>query len=207
MEETMIDHGKPIGMFGGCHRSDGFLAIAIMVCTTWFWRWFKPLEVSSHSSEGFIYCDGYREIYEAREGKSWQGPIPVDKVEAWVARNPSKRRFTMYDIPDYLIDKKAARRKKDRCDAMREVWTYSKAQLPRMGIRKWFPFLPMKPTPNAVVCSEGSTIILAPEVDICKISGKSSPDRVTPWDYEQALIKICKKPWKEPMDTSTAYAG
>jgi hypothetical protein len=192
-------------MFGGCHRSGGFIAGAITVFTTWPWRWIKPRKVSSHSSVGFIYQDGYREIFEAREGKSWQGPIPVSKVLDWVSRDPKKRRFTMYDIPEYMIDGAAARKKHARCLDMLRVWSYSTKQLPRMGVRKYLPFLPMRPTPNDVVCSEAADIILGPEVDVCKLTGKKSPDRVTPYDFERAMKAICAKPHHEPADTSDAY--
>jgi hypothetical protein len=199
-----MEHGNIVGMFGGCHRSSGFIGGAIMVATTWPWRWFKPSKVSSHSSIGFIYSDGYREIFEAREGKSWQGPIPVDKVERWVAEN-KKRRFTMYDIPDNMISIESMSRKYLRCEAMLTVWTYSMMQLPRMGIRHFIPFLPMKPTPNKVVCSEAATIILGPDVDICRMTGKFSPDRVTPYDYEAALKLLTAKPKHQPADTKDAY--
>lgn len=198
-------HGPIVGMFGGCHRSDGFLAKAIMVCTTWFWRWFRRMEVASHSSVGFIYADGYRELYEAREGKSWQGPIPVSKVLAWVERNPKKRRFTMYDLPSYLIEMEATLQKKKRCEAMLEVWIYSIAQLPRMGIRKWLPFLPINATPNKVVCSEAAALILDPEAGILKAVGKRKADLITPFDFEKALQIICAKPKHKRADTSHAY--
>ena len=200
-----MTHGAPIGMFGGCHRSAGLVGNAIMVFTTWAWRWFKPSQVASHSSVGFIYADGYREIYEAREGKSWQGPIPVQLVKAWEARDPKKRRFTMYDIPAYLICDEGACRRLSRCEDMLRVWTYSMRQLPRMGIRKWLPFIPMKPTPNAVVCSEAATIILGPQVNVCQMTGRKTPDQVTPFDFEQAMKKLTAKPKHEPSDTSDAY--
>lgn len=203
----MTDHGAIVGMFGGCHRSDGAVGAAIMVCTSWFWRWFKPRKVSTHSSVGFIYEDGYREIFEAREGKSWQGPIPVSKVHAWVARNPHKRRFTMYALPGYLIPMNIAILKRRRCVAMLEVWTYSLPQLPRMGLRKYLPFLPINATPNKVVCSEAATLILDPEAGILKATGKRKADLVNPFLYEQALKKICAKPKHKPADTSDAYSG
>ena len=198
-------HGPVIGMFGGCHRSNGFIGAAIMVFTTWAWRWFKPIKVSTHSSVGFIYEDGYREIFEAREGKSWQGPIPVHKVDAWVARNPSKRRFTMYDIPDYLIPMEIALLKRLRCISMLEVWIYSLKQLPRMGLRKWLPFLPMKPTPNKVVCSEAAALILDPDCSILKTTGKSKADLIHPADFERALKIITAKPKHEIAETQGAY--
>lgn len=202
----MNHHGPIIGMFGGCHRAEGFVAAVIMVFTTWFWRWFKPMDVSTHSSVGFIYADGHREIYESREGKCWLGPIPVEKVEAWVARKPKKRRFTMYDIPAYLISGEAARRKHSRCEDMLFVWVYPIKQLPRMGIRKYLPFLPMKPTPNAPPCSESATIIFDPEVDVCKLVGKSIPDLITPYDFEHAMKAVCAAHRHKPTDTADAYS-
>lgn len=197
-------HGRIIGMFMGCHRAPGKLGVAITVCTTWIWRWFKPAAVATHSSVGFIYQDGYREIFEAREPKNWQGPIPVDRVLAWVNRKKG-RRFTMYDIPTYLLDARAAERKHGRCMALLQIWTYSVAQLPRMGIRKWLPFLPINTTPNAVVCSEGATLILGPEVGVCALTGKKKADLVTPFDYEQAAKAICAKPRHHIADTSNEY--
>lgn len=201
------NHGKIIGMFGGCHHAGGALGAAIVACTTWSWRWLKPGKVSTHSSVGFIFEDGFRMIFEAREPNAWQGPIPVDKVVAWVAREPKKRRFTMYDIPEYMIDAAAAQRKYDRSQAMLRVWDYSVKQLPRMGVRKWLPFLPINATPNAVVCSEAATIILGPEVDVCKIVGKSKPDLINPFLFEKAMKAICAKPAHEPADVSNAYAN
>lgn len=197
-------HGRIVGMFMGCHRAGGALGTAITVCTTWVWRWFKPSKVSTHSSVGFIYQDGYREIFEAREPNNWQGPISVERVLAWVNRKKG-RRFTMYDVPAYLIDHNAAERKYARCVAMLRVWTYSVKQLPRMGIRKWLPFIPINTTPNKVVCSEAATIILGPEVDVCDISGKKKPDLVTPYDYEQAARAICAKPRHHVADTTNEY--
>jgi hypothetical protein len=164
----------------------------------------RPRSVSTHSSVGFVYQDGYREIYEAREGKSWQGPIPVSKVEAWAARN-KKRRFTMYDIPKHLISQESMVRKITQCEMMLQVWVYSKAQLPRMGLRRLLPFLPMKPTPNQVVCSEAGTLILGPEVDVCRLTGKRSPDRVTPYDFERAMQIITAEANHNPADTKDAY--
>jgi hypothetical protein len=199
-----MGHGAPVGMFGGCHRAPGFIGGAIMVFTTWPWRWAKSRKVATHSSVGFIYQDGYREIYEAREGKSWQGPIPVWKVEAWAAKEP-KRRFSMYDIPGYLVSADSACRKLARCEAMKGVWKYSMGQLPRMGLRKYLPFLPINTTPNNVVCSEAATIILGPEVDVCKLTGKSKPDLVTPFDFERAMKLLTSKPKRAPSDVSDAY--
>ena len=181
-------------MFGGCHRGDGFLAAAITAFTTWPWRWFKPRKVSTHSSVGFVYPDGRREIYEAREGQSWQGPIAVETVQNWVARKPKKRRFTMYDIPAYKLNAVEAARKLRMCKAKKGVWKYSLLQLPRMGLRKYVPFLRMRTTPNAVVCSEAAALVFAPQVDVCKLTGKSTPDAVTPADFEQAMQAVCKKP-------------
>lgn len=203
----MNHHGAIIGMFGGCHRSEGVIGTAIMVFTTWPWHWVRPRNVASHSSVGFIYEDGYREIFEAREGKSWQGPIPVSKVEAWVLRNPKKRRFTMYDLPSYMIDMEAALRKRKRCVEMLEVWVYSVGQLPRMGVRKYLPFLPINTTPNNVVCSEAATIILGPEVDVCRLTGKSNPDLVNPYDFEKAMKAITAEPRHAVADTTDAYGG
>lgn len=199
-----MNHGPVVGMFGGCHRSSGAVASAITIFTTWPRRWFQPRKVASHSSVGFIYQDGYREIYEAREGKSWQGPIPVSKVEEWAHRN-KKRRFTMYDIPVYLIADRSARQKIAYCEDMLGVWTYSMKQLPRMGLRKYLPMLPMKPTPNKVVCSEAASIILGPQVNVCRLIGKKSPDRVTPFDFEQAMKLITAESKHKPADISHAY--
>lgn len=203
----MPGHGALVGMFGGCHRSEGVVGAAIMVFTTWPWRWARPRSVASHSSVGFIYEDGYREIFEAREGKSWQGPIPVSKVEAWAARNPGRRRFTMYDIPHYMIDMAAALRKRRRCVEMLGVWRYSLIQLPRMGIRKYLPWLPINTTPNNVVCSEAATIILGPEVDVCRLTGKRKPDLVNPYDFERAMKALTVKPRHDVVDASDAYGG
>lgn len=201
----MKEHGNIVGMFGGCHRAEGFVAGAIMVFTTWPWRWFKPKKVSGHSSVGFIYEDGYREIYEAREGKSWQGPIPVEKVRKWVARNPKKRRFTTYDIPSDLLSRIDMTQKKKFCERKLGVWDYSIMQLPRMGVRKYLPFLPMKPTVNNVVCSEAATLVLEIQVPILATIGKPIADRVTPFDYERALKQICEEKEGGRPDVSDAY--
>lgn len=199
--------GGPVGMFGGCHSTtEGIVGPAIIACTTWFPRWLRPLAVSTHTSVGFIYADGYREIFEAREGKSWQGPIPVEKVEAWVARNQSRRRFTMYDIPRPLIDQSIAGRKHALAMRNRAIWKYSLRQLPRMGLRKWLPFLPLRPTPNAVVCSEAATIVLDPECGVLRTLGLLVPDRVTPYLFEKAMKAICKKPYKEPACVADEYS-
>lgn len=201
-------HGKIVGMFGGCHScTEGVVGKAIIACTTFVWRWFRPLEVSTHSSVGFIYEDGYREIFEAREGKSWQGPIPVEKVVAWAARNPKKRRFTMYDIPDCMIDGSMASLRWMFCYRQLSVWTYSVAQLPRMGLRKWLKFLPINATYNQVVCSEAATIVLDPPCPILRIAGVSKPDLVTPYLFEKAMKEICAEPRHEATDTSDAYLG
>ena len=109
----MNGHGAIIEMFGGCHHAEGKVGIAIIVFTTWGWRWVRPLEISTHSSVGFIFEDGYQEIWEAREGQSWQGPIDVEKVKAWEGRNPKKRRFTIYPIPMDLISQESMERKKE----------------------------------------------------------------------------------------------
>lgn len=200
------NHGRIMAVFGGCHRSDGGLAVAITICTTWMWRWFKASEVSTHSSVGFVYEDGYREIFEAREGKSWQGPIPVSKVLAWEHRN-KKRRFTMYTVPSCMISQEEAVKKYKFCMSKIGVWKYSVPQLPRMGIRKWLPFLPMKPTPNDVVCSEAASIVMAPQVDIPKLCGKRSDDRITPFDFEQAMRIITQEKRYDVTDVSDAYSG
>ena len=200
------DHGPIIGMFGGCHRGNGFIAGSITYYTTWPWRWFRASKVSTHSSIGFIYANGYREIYEAREGQSWQGPIPIAKVRAWQLRKKKKRRFTMYDIPAHLIDMVEADKKHDYCESKLGVWSYSLFQLPRMGIRKYLPFLPINATPDKVVCSEAATIILGPQLDVCKIMGKRKPDLVTPFDFEQAMKSVTKKREGKLPDVSEAYA-
>jgi len=192
-------------MFGGCHHAEGVVGAAIVAGTTFFWRWFKSLVVSTHSSVGFVYEDGYREIFEAREGKSWQGPIPASKVIAWQRRNPKKRRFTMYDIPLYLIDAEDCLSKRRQCEAMLKVWTYSLKQLPRMGIRKYLRFLPMKTSPNAVVCSEAATVILDPDAGVLRATGKRTADRVTPFAFERAMKHITAPPHHPPTDVSGAY--
>lgn len=200
-------HGKIVGLFGGCHHAPGFVGTSIVVFTTWPWRWFRKKKVSTHSSVGVIYEDGYRELYEAREGKSWQGPIPVSKVEEWVARKPKQRRFTMYDIPADMISADAMNRKRAMCERFLKIWDYSIMQLPRMGVRKYLPFLPINHTPNEVVCSEAATIILSPEVPILRVAGKRTPDLVNPYDFEQALKRICIEPRHEVADVSDAYSG
>ncbi len=199
-----MNHGPPIAMFGGCHRSAGPLGVAIMLCTTWPWRWLKPGQVSTHSGVGFVYRDGHREIYEAFEGAGWRGPIPVLKVEGWVSRN-KRRRFTMYDIPEYLISPDAATYKLKRCEALMGVWRYSIWQLPRMGLRHFLRFLPINTTADKVVCSEAATIIFDPEIDVCKLTGKRKPDLVTPYDFEQAMKLVTAKPKRAPGDSSDAY--
>ena len=200
-----MDHGRIIGVFGGCHHDGGLIGNSIMVFTTGFWRWFKPIDVSTHSSVGFIYQDGYREIFEAREGKSWQGPIPVSKVQAWVSRDPKRRRFTMYDIPSDIIDPGTAAMRYNFCMRMLGVWTYSTIQLPRMGLRKYLPFLPLNTTHNEVVCSEAATIVLDPPCHILCIAGVRNPDRVTPWLFELAMKEICAKERKKAQAASAAY--
>jgi hypothetical protein len=198
-------HGRIVGVFGGCHRAPGAVGAAITAFTTAVHRWFKPMGVSTHSSVGFLYEDGYREIFEAREGKSWQGPIPVSKVHAWVAREPSKRRFTMYDIPTCLIDESMAVMRWNLCRRQLHVWTYSIKQLPRMGLRKWMRFLPINTTHNQVVCSEAATIILDPPCPILRIAGVRVPDLVTPYLFEKAMKEICAEPGHAPTDASSAY--
>ena len=200
-----MDHGRIIGVFGGCHHDGGLIGNSIMVFTTWPWRWLMPMKVSTHSSVGFIYQDGYREIFEAREGKSWQGPIPVSKVQAWVSRDPKRRRFTMYDIPSDIIDPGTAAMRYNFCMRMLGVWTYSTIQLPRMGLRKYLPFLPLNTTHNEVVCSEAATIVLDPPCHILCIAGVRNPDRVTPWLFELAMKEICAKERKKAQAASAAY--
>lgn len=200
-----MDHGRIIGVFGGCHHDGGLISNSIMVFTTWPWRWLRPMEVSTHSSVGFIYQDGYREIFEAREGKSWQGPIPVSKVQDWVSRDPKRRRFTMYDIPSDIIDPGTAAMRYTFCMRMLGVWTYSTIQLPRMGLRKYLPFLPLNTTHNEVVCSEAATIVLDPPCHILCIAGVRNPDRVTPWLFELAMKEICAKERKKAQAASAAY--
>lgn len=200
-----MDHGRVIGVFGGCHRDGGLVGTSIMIFTTWFWRWFNPTNISTHSSIGFIYQDGYREIFEAREGRSWQGPIPVERVQAWVSRNPKKRRFTMYDIPSDIIDPGTAAMRYNFCMRMLGVWTYSTIQLPRMGIRKYMPFLPLGTTHNEVVCSEAATIVLDPPCPILRVAGVRNPDMITPWLFEMAMKTICAKERKKAQAASAAY--
>lgn len=198
-------HGKLVGMFGGCHHSEGFVGAAIVACTTFLPRWFRSIKVSTHSSVGFIYADGYREIFEAREGKSWQGPIPVYKVEDWVARMPKKRRFTMYDIPDCMINASMTAMRWNLCYRQLSVWTYSLFQLPRMGLRKWLRFLPINATYNQVVCSEAAAIVLDPPCPVLRVAGVSKPDLVTPFLFEKSMIEICAKPTHAVAETRDAY--
>jgi hypothetical protein len=199
-------HGAVVGVFGGCHACyDGFIGHAIMIFTMPFWRWFKRLRVSTHSSIGFIYEDGYREIYEAREGKSWQGPISVERVQNWVKRSPKTRRFTMYDIPDYMVDMASALRKRKMCEDKLGVWLYSKMQLGRMGVRKHLKFIPMRPTPNNVVCSEAASIILYPQVNVLRLTGSPSFDLVNPYNFETAMKAVCMKKRSGRADVSDAY--
>lgn len=200
-----MDHGRIVGIFGGCHHDGGLIGNSIMAFTTWPWRWLRPMDVSTHSSVGFIYQDGYREIFEAREGKSWQGPIPVSKVQDWVSRDPKRRRFTMYDIPSDIIDPGTAAMRYNFCMRMLGVWTYSTIQLPRMGLRKYLPFLPLNTTHNEVVCSEAATIVLDPPCHILCIAGVRNPDRVTPWLFELAMKEICAKERKKAQAASAAY--
>ena len=206
----MSYHGRIVKMFGGCHACyDGFLGTAIMVSTTWFWSWFKRLKVPTHASIGFQYEDGYEEIFEAREGKSWQGPIPVAKVEAWALRNPKKRAFRKYYYPSYFLSEDEMQMKFRQCVHNLEIWTYSIKQLPRMGIRKILFFLPMRPTPNAVVCSEAATIISEPQIDILGVLGVKSADLVTPYLFEKACKLICTEgiSLHKPADVSDAYSN
>ncbi len=199
-------HGEITEMFGGCHSAlDGTIGKAIVIFTTWPWRWLKALKVSTHSSVGFVYADGFEVIFEAREGKSWQGPIPASKVDAWVRRNPKKRRFTRHYIPEHYLSRKEMQKKYNLCEHNLSVWTYSIAQLPRMGLRKYLPFLPINATPNKVVCSEGGTIIMEPHVPVLANCGKSKADLVTPFLFEKAMKRICLKPKHKPADTSDAY--
>lgn len=201
-----VNHGKIVAIFGGCHSSlDGLLGKAIVVFTTWPWRWFKMLKVSTHSSVGFQYEDGYEEIFEAREGKSWQGPIDATRVDEWVRRKPRKRRFTKYYIPDHLIGQEGLERKYELCVHNLSIWTYSIKQLPRMGLRKYLPHLPINATPNEVVCSEGATIVMEPQIPVMANVGKDKADLVTPFLFEKAMKRICKKPTHAPSDTSDAY--
>ena len=204
----MIDqaHGPIVAMFGGCHsNTKGPVGKAIIGFTTWPWRWFKPKAVSTHSSVGFRFQDGHEVIFEAREGKSWQGPIPVEKVEAWVRRDPKTRRFTKYYVPNHYMTMGTMQLKYDLCMFNLRVWIYSIAQLPRMGLRKYLPFLPINQTPDKVVCSEAATIILHPQVPVLRYAKKKKADLVTPFLYERAMRKICQPSLHRPADASDAY--
>jgi len=189
----MNEHGKIIGMFGGCHHCSDTLAGKIIVFfTSPPWHW-KGKKTATHSSVGFIYDNGYREIYEAREGKSWQGPIPVTKVKRWVKRSPETRRFTMYDIPEFHIDAEKAASKKDRCEAMLKMWSYNMLQLPYIALGRFFIPITTFRSPNDVVCSEAASMILEPDVPVISLTGRRSVDLVTPRDFEKAMISITKQ--------------
>lgn len=111
----------------------------------------------------------------------------------------------MYDIPSDIIDPGTAAMRYNFCMRMLGVWTYSTIQLPRMGIRKYMPFLPLGTTHNEVVCSEAATIVLDPPCPILRVAGVRNPDMITPWLFEMAMKTICAKERKKAQAASAAY--
>jgi hypothetical protein len=197
---------KAVRMGFNAHRSTGPLGNAIARVTAPFLHNFSPKRlrnIPSHISIVWELASGRQVIYEALEGKGWRGPIDMADVLAWAQRK-EKRWVRTHWIPTLTITPEDATRKLHVAHARLRTWKYSTIQLPRMGIRKYWD-LPMKPTPNDVVCSEAASIFAAPEIDIPMLCGKPAHDFINPYQFEQAICRYLYTDTHKPVDVSDAY--
>lgn len=199
--------GTAIKIGINAHRGDGPISTAIARATAPFlWQFSrkKMAEVPSHISVIFQLSDGRRVIYEALEGEGFRGPIPMEKVEKWAAEK-EKRWVRTYWIPWEYINKDSADYKLEFLHSRLGLWEYNTIQLPRMWLRKRLN-IPMRTTPNKVVCSEVGSKMLAPQIDIPMLCSKPSHDYINPFQIEQAIKRLLCKDGRPVPAVAEAYA-
>jgi hypothetical protein len=131
-------------------RGDGVLSRLIAKVLGGVW---------THAGLMFQLADGSEVYYEALAGEGVAGPRPAAELIDWQARRPADRKLLILELPDLAP---AAGIKLAITETYKSLVTYSELAL----LAHWFFArfgVPLKDTPNRVICSELVSRILAPE--------------------------------------------
>jgi len=127
-----------------------------------------------HVGIAFEYSDGSIVCFEARSDEGFVGPFPFQDVKDYVNARGGK-----YFIGKPLeIDTEDVQKIYQKAISMIGSVSYSKGQLGLIFLAERYG-LPIRRSPNKIVCSEGVAVLVYPNVDL-RDCDHDTVDKVTP---------------------------
>ena len=128
--------------------------------------------------------------FETLKGAPWGGPYGMSRLTGWL--HDDRRRWARaWRVP--LDNPAVLERKWDKSVKQTGVWTYETEHV--LGAFLWRRLgLPMTDTPMLVICSEGVSRVLDPDVDMPHLAGVPAHDYILPWHLQRTCRRL---KWEE----------
>lgn len=165
---------KAVSVYVFWTRGDGVISRLIAYVLNCKW---------THCGIGFKMVDGSEIYYEALAGQGVVGPRPLEDLVLWQLRKPASRQVLVLEFPDLA---QAADTKRQLVEGDKYLVTYSELAL----LGHWFLArygLPLKDTPNRVICSEYVSRKLPPDYDP-RCAAYPNHDSITPAYLHEFLV-------------------
>ena len=174
---------------GFCHSETKF-GKAIQWTTTKWWKMLSKRArkaCPTHAYVWFRHMSGNVVYFEALEGEGFQGPYPIEKMVAWVEKDPENRWHKEYDLTDWVDPQDAYR----FCELMIPRWRYNTKRLPLQLRTAGLGRRIIPASPNDVICSEAdSRVLCTARLYLPEWAGKKNHDDMSPRHLMDAVEKL-----------------